>query len=94
MRPRKDFMTTRKNPVIVFALLLGLVLLSPGLAYSAANKADCEALKTYVEGLTDEAFEKQITNVTATWKTATGGYPEYCEVKGRIFPETDFAEEP
>jgi feruloyl esterase len=90
-------MTKMKSLLIAFAILIALMV-GAGSAFSAANQADCEALAAYVAGLTDEALNQPITNVTATWYPANPSppppaqpTPEYCEVKGRIFPETDFA---
>jgi hypothetical protein len=83
-------MTRMKSMLMVFVILTPLMV-GAGSAFGEANQVDCEALKPYVEGLTDEAFGMPVTNVTATWKPATSGFPEYCEVRGRIFPETDFA---
>jgi len=84
-------MTTRKRALTIFAVILSLLLLSAGSAFSAANEEDCLALKGYVGGLTDETLHQPVTNVTATWREAAGTMPEYCEVRGTIFPETDFA---
>jgi feruloyl esterase len=85
-------MIARKHRLTTFALLFGFILLSAGTAFSAdVNEGDCLALKGYVEALTDEAFGEPITDVAATWYPADGSMPEYCEVTGRIFPETDFA---
>ena len=85
-------MTKVKSTIIAFAILIPLMV-GAGSAFSAANQADCEALAAYVAGLTDEALNQSITNVTAVWKpaTVTPAMAEYCEVRGRIFPETDFA---
>ena len=85
-------MIARKHALTVLTLLFGLSLLIAGVAFSAeVNEEDCLALKGYVEGLTDEALGQPITDVSATWHPADGSLPEYCEVTGRIFPETDFA---
>jgi len=89
-------MVSRANLVTVFLLLPCMMLLITGTA-NASNKGDCEALAGFVAGLTDEAFNQPITAtppalaVTATWYADTETVPEYCEVKGRIFPEIDFA---
>jgi len=80
-------MTKMKPMLIVFAILIPLMA-GAGSAFSAANQADCEALKPYVEGLTDEAFGMPVTNVTATWKAASGA--TFCQVTGWIWPETKF----
>jgi feruloyl esterase len=67
------------------------------LAFSQSNQETCEALSVFVTGLTDETFNQPIMGtppaltVTAKWYAATATVPEYCEVKGRIFPEIDFA---
>jgi len=79
-----------KSLPIALAILI-LLMVGVESAFSAANQTDCEALAVYVAGLTDEALNMPITNVTATWEPAANGFPEYCEVRGRIFPETDFA---
>jgi len=83
-------MTKMKSILIAFAILIPLMV-GVGSAFSAANQADCKALAAYVAGLTDEALNMPVTNVTASWKPAASAFPEYCEVRGRIFPETDFA---
>ena len=85
-------MIARKHRLITFGILFGFILLSAGAAFSAdVSQEDCLALQSYVESLTDEAFGEPITDVVATWYDAAGSMPEYCEVTGRIFPETDFA---
>ena len=57
--------------------------------YSAvATQANCEALQAYVAGLTDVRFSKPVTNVTATWKTSSGG--SFCQVTGWMWPEIKF----
>ena len=56
---------------------------------SVATQTNCEALKGYVAGLTDVTFNKPVTNVTATWKTASSG-ATFCQVTGWIWPETKF----
>ena len=76
---------------LVPVFLIAFFLLNARSGFSAPSQSDCEALATYVADLTDEAFGKAITLVSATWHPADGSMPEYCEVKGRIFPETDFA---
>jgi len=83
---RRSDMTTRKRALTIFAVILSLLLLSAGSAFSAANEEDCLALKGYVGGLTDETLHQPVTNVTATWREAAGTMPEYCEVRGTIFP--------
>ena len=53
----------------------------------------CTALETYVEGLTDETFDKPVTKVTVTWvdKDKDGNtIPSFCQVVGWIWPETKF----
>jgi feruloyl esterase len=77
-------MTKVKLTIIAFAILIPLMV-GVGSAFSAGNQKDCEDLKAYVESLTDEALVRPITNVQAIWNST------YCEVRGRIFPETDFA---
>ncbi len=71
-----------------FVILLTLIV-GGGLALSEPNQESCEALKSYVEGLTDEMFGMPITNVTATWKK-TGTDTYFCQVTGWIWPETKF----
>jgi feruloyl esterase len=56
---------------------------------SVANKDNCTALKSYVAGLTDETFDKPVTNVTADWKTSSSG-ATFCQVTGWIWPEIKF----
>jgi hypothetical protein len=82
------------------------MLLITGPAFGAANKDSCEALANYVTSLSDEALNMPITQTPpvwdssnnvwvpqplAAWIPAKSGVPAYCEIKGRIFPETDFA---
>jgi len=81
-------MIKMKSMLIVFAILIPLMV-GVGLAFSAANPEDCEALKGYVEGLTDEAFGMPVTNVTAAWRTSSSG-ATFCQVTGWIWPETRF----
>ena len=59
----------------------------PGL--NIATQTNCEALKSWVEGLTDETFSKPVTNVTATWRT-TGSGATFCQVVGWMWPEIKF----
>jgi len=73
------------------------LMVGAGTAFSAASQTDCEALKAYVEGLTDVTFDKPVTNVTATWYPANPSppfpaqpWPEYCQVTGWIWPEIQF----
>ena len=54
-----------------------------------ATETNCLALKEYVEGLTDVAFGKPVTNVTAEWMTSSTG-DTFCQVTGWIWPETQF----
>jgi feruloyl esterase len=56
---------------------------------SVATQPNCDALKGYVEGLTDVTFNKPVTNVTATWRTSSAG-ATFCQVTGWIWPETKF----
>jgi len=77
-----------KKQLLIACSLLSMLLFSAGAAFSAPNQSDCEALKTYVEGLTDEAFDMPVTNVTATWKTS--GTSKFCQVVGWIWPEIKF----
>jgi feruloyl esterase len=58
-------------------------------AKGIANQANCEALQGYLAGLTDATFHKPVTNVTATWKTATSG-ATFCQVVGWMWPEIKF----
>jgi hypothetical protein len=81
-------MIKMKSMLTVFAILIPLMV-GVGSAFSAANPADCEALKGYVEGLTDEAFDMPVTNVTAAWRTSSAG-ATFCQVTGWIWPETKF----
>jgi hypothetical protein len=60
-----------------------------------ATQANCAALQSYVAGLTDVAFNKSITNVTATWKTSTATTgptvrATFCQATGWIWPEIKF----
>jgi len=82
-------MYSKKEILIAFSLLCMLFFTAEP-AFSAANQTDCEALATYVAGLTDNALQQPITNVTATWYPAAAPMPEYCDVRGRMFPEIDF----
>jgi hypothetical protein len=82
-------MTKMKPMLIVFAILIPLMVCA-GSGFSAANQTDCEALAAFVAGLTDETFNMPVTNVTATWKAASGATPEYCQVTGWIWPEIQF----
>lgn len=76
-----------KSMFIAFAILIPLIV-GVGSAFSAANEADCLALKGYVEGITDETFGMPVTNVTATWRTS--GSSKFCQVTGWIWPEIRF----
>jgi len=89
-------MSKMKSMIIAFAILIPLMV-GAGTAFSAASQTDCEALKAYVEGLTDVTFDKPVTNVTATWYPANPSppppaqpWPEYCQVTGWIWPEIQF----
>ena len=65
---------------------------------SVATQVNCEALKSYVAGLTDAEFNKPVTNVTAQWiDTVLVGNPptpqptpSFCQVTGWIWPEIKF----
>jgi Tannase and feruloyl esterase len=78
-----------KSMLIAFAILIPLMV-GAGSAFSAANQADCEALKGYVEGLTDETFGMPITNVTAAWRQVGTSSTYFCQVTGWIWPEIRF----
>ncbi|MBN1847944.1 MAG: tannase/feruloyl esterase family alpha/beta hydrolase [Deltaproteobacteria bacterium] len=80
-----------KRTMTFLIFLSSMTLLFAYPEFSSATQADCTALMTYMEGLTDEALNQPVANVTATWHDASESTPEYCEVKGRIFPEIDFA---
>jgi len=85
-------MIRMKSILITFAMLIPLMV-GVRSAFSVPTQADCEALKTYVEGLTDEAFGMPVTNVTATWRTVTSGPTsgaKFCQVTGWIWPEIKF----
>lgn len=56
---------------------------------SVATQANCEALQTWVTGLTDATFHKPVTNVTAVWKTTSSG-ATFCQVTGWMWPEIKF----
>jgi hypothetical protein len=56
---------------------------------AVATQANCEALQSYVAGLTDVAFNKPVTNVTATWRTSSSG-ATFCQVTGWMWPEIKF----
>jgi len=70
---------------------MGSMLLIANPGFVDANPTACEYLKEYVESLTDEALAQPITNIVTTWHAPADPLPGYCEVTGRIFPETDFA---
>ncbi len=62
-------------------------------AKGIANKESCEAMALpggYLAGLTDETFNKPVTNFTATWRTSTTSGATFCQVVGWIWPETQF----
>ena len=77
-------MVSKKHFLTILALLIGLVVLSAGPAFCEPNQLSCEALKGYIEGLTDEEYGLPITNVTAEWDAT------YCQVTGWIWPEIQF----
>lgn len=79
-----------KHLVIVLFFLLCIALFAANPGFVVANN-NCVGLKTYVETLRDEALDQPVTNVFTTWHDPAGSLPGYCEVTGRIFPETDFA---
>jgi feruloyl esterase len=93
-------MIKMKSMLIAFAMLILLMVWSipafsawtpPIVDYSAvATEANCKALKDYVDDLTDVAFNKPVTNVTATWTAATATTDSYCQVTGWIWPEIKF----
>lgn len=74
--------------LLVACLSTQLLIVAP--AFAAANQQGCEALTNYVTGLTDETLHQPFTNITAKWIAAAGDAPTYCEIKARIFPQTDF----
>jgi len=82
-------MIKMKSMLIVFVILIPLTV-GVGLAFSAANQAGCEALKGYVEGLTDETFGMPVTNVTADWKQVGTSETYFCQVTGWMWPEIKF----
>jgi len=57
---------------------------------SVATQANCEALRSWVETLTDATFHKPVTNVTAAWRTSPSSGATFCQVVGWIWPETKF----
>ncbi len=73
----------------IFFLTLATMFLYPVIIFSAPSLDECNALKAYVETLTDATFNKPITLVSTAWVPAAGSTPEHCVVKGRVFPETD-----
>jgi hypothetical protein len=81
-------MLFRKEFTIITVVLIAL-LLSPSFALPAPSAGECNALKTYIESLTDATFNKAVTNVSVTWVPASGSTLEHCVVQGRIWPETD-----
>jgi len=82
-------MIKMKSMLITFAILIPLMV-GVGPAFSAANQTDCEALKPYVEGLTDEAFGMPVTNVTAAWRQVGTSGTYFCQVTGWMWPEIRF----
>ena len=73
---------------IFLFLSITLLIFTPP-AFS--DQESCEGLVDFVSGLTDETLDQPLTDITATWMPADGDAPDYCEVRARIFPETDFA---
>lgn len=53
------------------------------------TEGSCTDLQAYVAGLTDETFNKPVTNVTAEWKTTSSG-DTFCQVTGWMWPEINF----
>jgi hypothetical protein len=84
-------MIKRKKLCISFVLLALAVLFNAGTATSAPGQVGCDALKTYVEGLTDEAFGQPTFNITTTFKAATATIPEHCVVQGWLWPQIQFS---
>lgn len=88
-----------RKPLWAIVILSTMILLISGPAgawtppiidYSpVATQANCEALQSYVAGLTDETFHKPVTNVTATWRTSSAG-ATFCQVTGWMWPEIKF----
>lgn len=83
-----------KKQLLITSVLMCMLIFCAGSAFSG-NKEDCEALAGFVATLTDEAFNQPITATpsipVAKFYAASGGAPDYCEIKARIFPEIDFA---
>ena len=88
-----------KNRLLTTLVVLSCVMLfitspafsvPPKVDYSpVANQGSCEALQSYVANLTDETFNKAVTNVTATWRTLSSG-ATFCQVTGWMWPEIKF----
>jgi feruloyl esterase len=80
----------KMKSILMAFMILTLLMVGAGSAFSEANQEGCEALKVYVEGLTDEAFDMPVTNVTATWKQVGTSETYFCQVTGWIWPEIKF----
>jgi len=78
-----------KSILIALAIMVPLMIGAESVI-GAPTKEDCEALKTYVESLTDETFGMPITNVTATWRQVGTTETYFCQVTGWIWPEIMF----
>ncbi len=66
------------------ALAFGLFLTFVWTGSAFSDETACTNLKGYVEGLTDDAYGYPVTNVEVDWDG------EYCQVKGWLWPETQF----
>jgi hypothetical protein len=82
-------MRQRKKLCVTFVLLIIAAFVNCGTAF-AAGQTDCDNLKTYVAGLEDATFGWPVHDVTTTWNAATATIPEYCQVKGWMWPQLQF----
>ncbi len=88
-------MISKRYLLAMFVFLSTMVFLMAAPAFSACGESDeackaCEALKVYVEGMTDEEFGMPVTNVTADWKQMGTSETYFCQVTGWIWQEIKF----
>jgi hypothetical protein len=86
---RRCRMRLRKGSIVIAVAISITLLLGVRLGPSALAM-DCTTDAFQALNLTDEEFGKPVTNLTATLVPATPTVPEYCDVKGTMWPEINF----
>ncbi len=81
-------MNTSKRLMCIFVVALVMLAAGVGSGLCTAPVMNCADFKNLA--FTDNTFSKPITITSATTVVATAAVPEYCEVKGTMWPEIVF----